>query len=494
MKKIIFILLLVVSIVSFSQTSFQCTKTIDTSNCKLRFFNANSVKIFELNLATTTYTRGVTNEYIIKDGLTQVTIPNNGCLTTPTFANLASFIDGARFTCSGTSSDSQSLHLAFSDSIQLSITRGNSIKFAYAIDSVSFITDSLIVFKGGVRKSYVKNTVSFAKNTAKDSIILTLNGNRYAVKDSIGSGGGSSSLSSLTSATATNTINNGAYSQEWQWNSQTNAPMLKLSSTSTGALTGGNGLEINLTGDLVNNNQTTYAAKFINSRNSSSITSGGAYFQGMPAIQTMGDISIGGNKSLRWNNGNNDGSYISSKSNTPQFFFNAIGLFYFKSSSLLGSIFSTVDSRVEVAIGLQSATRSSISFGGDNGNANGTHYRSESATSCIIERNLGKLLFSTNVGLAGNYSNFTPTYQICVDGTNNNVAIGKGNTAGDASAKLEVVSTTQGFLPPRMTATQASAIVSPAKSLIVYVTDTNGTFTSAGIWIYTTSWKLILAE
>lgn len=99
MKKIIFILLLVVSIVSFSQTSFQCTKTIDTSNCKLRFFNANSVKIFELNLATTTYTRGVTNEYIIKDGLTQVTITNNGCLTTPTFANLASFIDGARFAC-----------------------------------------------------------------------------------------------------------------------------------------------------------------------------------------------------------------------------------------------------------------------------------------------------------------------------------------------------------------------------------------------------------
>lgn len=104
MKKIIFILLLVVSIVSFSQTSFQCTKTIDTSNCKLRFFNANSVKIFELNLATTTYTRGVTNEYIIKDGLTQVTIPNNGCLTTPTFANLASFIDGARLACSSSGS------------------------------------------------------------------------------------------------------------------------------------------------------------------------------------------------------------------------------------------------------------------------------------------------------------------------------------------------------------------------------------------------------
>lgn len=140
----------------------------------------------------------------------------------------------------GVGADSQSLHLAFSDSIQLSITRGNSIKFAYAIDSVSFITDSLIVFKGGVRKSYVKNTVSFAKNTAKDSIILTLNGVRYAVKDSVGSGGGSS-LSGLTAATATNTINNGAYSQEWKWDSQTNAPMLKLSSTSTSSVTGGMG-------------------------------------------------------------------------------------------------------------------------------------------------------------------------------------------------------------------------------------------------------------
>ena len=53
-----------------------------------------------------------------------------------------------------------------------------------------------------------------------------------------------------------------------------------------------------------------------------------------------------------------------------------------------------------------------------------------------------------------------------------------------ASAALEVTSTTQGFLPPRMTATQASAISSPAEGLMVYVTDTNGTFTSKGWWGY----------
>jgi len=51
-----------------------------------------------------------------------------------------------------------------------------------------------------------------------------------------------------------------------------------------------------------------------------------------------------------------------------------------------------------------------------------------------------------------------------------------------ASAALEVTSTTQGFLPPRMTATQASAISSPAEGLLVYVTDTKGTFTAKGWW------------
>ena len=42
-----------------------------------------------------------------------------------------------------------------------------------------------------------------------------------------------------------------------------------------------------------------------------------------------------------------------------------------------------------------------------------------------------------------------------------------------ASAKLELVSTTKGFLPPRMTTTQKNAIASPAAGLVVYDTDTN---------------------
>ena len=50
-----------------------------------------------------------------------------------------------------------------------------------------------------------------------------------------------------------------------------------------------------------------------------------------------------------------------------------------------------------------------------------------------------------------------------------------GLTIGDnavnfASAILEVKSTTQGFLPPRMTTTQINAIASPANGLEVYNT------------------------
>ena len=49
--------------------------------------------------------------------------------------------------------------------------------------------------------------------------------------------------------------------------------------------------------------------------------------------------------------------------------------------------------------------------------------------------------------------------------------IGMGTTAPNASAKLDITSTTQGFLPPRMTQAQTTAIASPAEGLVVYCTD-----------------------
>jgi len=49
--------------------------------------------------------------------------------------------------------------------------------------------------------------------------------------------------------------------------------------------------------------------------------------------------------------------------------------------------------------------------------------------------------------------------------------VGIGTTTPDASAALDVTSTTQGFLPPRMTKVQLEAIASPVEGLMVYCTD-----------------------
>lgn len=58
--------------------------------------------------------------------------------------------------------------------------------------------------------------------------------------------------------------------------------------------------------------------------------------------------------------------------------------------------------------------------------------------------------------------------------------IGIGTNAPQSSAAVEISSTTRGFLPPRMTATERDAIASPAEGLIVYVTTTS----QEGYWYY----------
>lgn len=62
-----------------------------------------------------------------------------------------------------------------------------------------------------------------------------------------------------------------------------------------------------------------------------------------------------------------------------------------------------------------------------------------------------------------------------------NAQVGIGTPTPNASAKLDITSTTSGFLTPRMTAVQRAAISSPANGLIVYQTDgTAGFYYNAG--------------
>lgn len=55
----------------------------------------------------------------------------------------------------------------------------------------------------------------------------------------------------------------------------------------------------------------------------------------------------------------------------------------------------------------------------------------------------------------------------------NRAKVGNNTTSIDASAALEAQSTTQGFLPPRMTTAQRNAISNPATGLVVYNTTVN---------------------
>jgi hypothetical protein len=66
--------------------------------------------------------------------------------------------------------------------------------------------------------------------------------------------------------------------------------------------------------------------------------------------------------------------------------------------------------------------------------------------------------------------------------------VGIGNSTPDASAQLDITSTTKGILIPRMTAAQRGSIATPAAGLLVYQTDApTGFYAHDG-----SAWSLLL--
>ena len=78
----------------------------------------------------------------------------------------------------------------------------------------------------------------------------------------------------------------------------------------------------------------------------------------------------------------------------------------------------------------------------------------------------------------------TATGDVLFGTTSGSVGVGV-NTSINASAILDITSTTKGFLPPRMTTTQKNAISTPASGLVVYDTTLNK------LCVYTTAWETI---
>lgn len=82
----------------------------------------------------------------------------------------------------------------------------------------------------------------------------------------------------------------------------------------------------------------------------------------------------------------------------------------------------------------------------------------------------------------GNYDLVIGTNNVEIARFKNTGNFAIGTQTPNASAKVDISSTTQGFLPPRMTTTQRDAISSPAAGLVIYNT------TTSKLQVYTTSW------
>ena len=101
MKRLKIILLFLCINVAVNGQSFYCTKTISQENCKLNFTNNALTKWAQLDLKTTTWSVDQVGSIVIKDGNTQVTIKNDGCLTSPTFVALKDSLNSWQSQCVG---------------------------------------------------------------------------------------------------------------------------------------------------------------------------------------------------------------------------------------------------------------------------------------------------------------------------------------------------------------------------------------------------------
>jgi hypothetical protein len=100
--------------------------------------------------------------------------------------------------------------------------------------------------------------------------------------------------------------------------------------------------------------------------------------------------------------------------------------------------------------------------------------------------NYGLYIASTNAGAGNAYPIFVNNHFKMDEYGKFSIADGGGALDPNAVALIELQSTTGGFVTSRMTAAQGSALAA-IDGLIIYVTDTNGTFTSVGFWGYENS-------
>ena len=306
------------------------------------------------------------------------------------------------------------------------------------------------------------------KNSAKDSIVFTISGIRYAVRDSISGGG--ASLSGLTSATATNTINNANYKQRWQWNSIGADSAFVLETVSTTAASSLQNVFTAISrGANATSGQTTRTGIFSNTHTGTTSTNIALQLTASGATTNNALNITAGNIQMV------SGSFINFLSNTQRIG-SLSGFLQYDASTSQHIMISTSTSPVCVVTttGSNYLTFAKPSSGTNaivfNGDYISGAYRGELTYSNVIKTANGQMDFCGNTGQAGGFGNFTPSEILTIKGSTTAAlgSVGIGTTSPVASAKLQINSTTMGFLPPRMTTTEINAIVSPAEGLVVY--------------------------
>lgn len=275
------------------------------------------------------------------------------------------------------------------------------------------------------------------------------------------SGGGGGSLSDLTAATGTNTIDNTSYAQEWQWNSLAGATGLKLSSNSTAATGNAQALfEANLSGANATSTQTTFAARFVNSHTGTSSTNVAGYFEASGGTNNNAIVVGSGNVLL-------NGAAISFGAGTTSLTFPYLDRFDNNTVRVNG---------VTPAVILGQSSYATTIRGG-----NATPDTPALSPTQSYQSGLG---FTFPGGGAQGVKLFYYTGSTTTMGLllNESGSVLIGGTTITTNAILDLQSTTKAFIPPRMTTIQKNAIGSPSAGMIVYDTDLSG------LQLYTSSW------
>ncbi len=332
------------------------------------------------------------------------------------------------------------------DSIRLYVIGGtDTIVFGYAVRGLAYASDTLSWYVGNTR------TANY-----------------------IGGGGGSGSLSSLTAATATNNIFNTNYKQRWNWNTIAGDTAMVIASSSTGAASNlQNVLTVANSGVNATSSQTTFGLKVSNLKTGTTSTNIGAYFEALNgatnyAVDVLGDLRMNNYSNIRMGLSSQiymtNGSGINFNSTTQGIRYNNVGYMdyfagasyhIFTSTKTLPFVIAATSSTNYLSFAKPSTDQNSIIFNGDFSSGS---YRGETTYSNTINAANGIFKIAANTGQAGGYAAFTPNYV------------------------LSVKPTTCINLTP-ITATAASAITA-AEGDLLFVSDTNGTFTSIGLWCY----------